>query len=100
MPAVPKSAVGYVLNRIGPYYEARGDRGAGAAALREALDLRGPDPVEEHDVALRASLLINSGSGLSISLPPCRWLIQGLLRPARVGLRAAGRGYLAWIVVP
>ena len=70
MPAVPKSAVGYVLNRIGPYYEARGERGAGAAALREALDLRGPDPVEEHDVALRASLLINFGSGLSISLPP------------------------------
>ncbi len=39
-------------------------------------------------------------SGLSISLPPCRWLTQGLLRPARVGLRAAGRGYRAWFVVP
>lgn len=62
MPAVPKSAVGYVLNRIGPYYAARGDRGAGAAALREALDQCGPDPVEEHDVALRASLLNNFGN--------------------------------------
>jgi len=28
-----------------------------------------------------------TGGGLSISLPPCRWLTQGLLRPARVGLR-------------
>jgi len=62
MPAVPKSAVGYVLNRIGPYYAARGDRGAGAAALREALDLCGPAPVEEYDVALRASLLNNFGN--------------------------------------
>lgn len=61
MPAVPKSAVGYLLNRIGPYYQAHGDRGAGAAALREALDLCGPSPAEEHDVALRASLLNNLG---------------------------------------
>jgi len=53
-----------------------------------------PDLVVLHDADVGLIMWV------FISLPPCRWLIQSLLRPARVGLRAAGQGYLALIVVP